>query len=437
MLAKYWPRRLHYSWVILVITFLTMLVAAGMRSMPGIMMMPLEKAFGWSDASISLSMSLNLIVYGLSGPFTAALMQRLGIGRVILTALLVVAVTCGLSLIMTAVWQLDLLWGLGLGVATGALSTILGAIVADRWFVKNRSLVVGLLSASNSTGNLIFLPLLAQVVTSNGWRAVAIVTGGVALVIAPFVLFFFRDRPQDLDMRAYGADPEVPDPAPAEQVNPFIAPLKGLAQAVRKRDFWLVGGSFFICGFSTYGLIGTHLIPAEMDHGMPEVLAASTLAVMGLFDLIGTTVSGWLTDRIDARLLLFWYYGLRGISLLMLPLALNSSYFVLLVFAVFYGLDWIATVPPTVRLSGNILGHENVGIVFAWIIAAHQFGGSAAAAIAGLSRTYLGSYTLAFVSSGLLCMVASGMSISVGRQFRSSSKIKAMRAIREEVLTQS
>jgi sugar phosphate permease len=434
MFAKYWRLRLHYSWVILVITFLTMLVAAGMRSMPGIMMMPLEKAFGWSDASISLSMSLNLIVYGLSGPFTAALMQRLGIGRVILTALVVVAVTCGLSLIMTAVWQLDLLWGLGLGVATGALSTILGAIVAERWFVKNRSLVVGLLSASNSTGNLIFLPLLAQVVTSNGWRAVAMVTGGVALGIVPFVLLFFRDQPQDLSLRAYGADPEVPDVAPVKQANPFIAPIKGLVQAARKRDFWLVGGSFFICGFSTYGLIGTHLIPAEMDHGMPEVLAASTLAIMGLFDLIGTTVSGWLTDRVDARLLLFWYYGLRGISLLFLPLALNSSYFVLLVFAVFYGLDWIATVPPTVRLSGNILGRENVGIVFAWIIAAHQFGGSAAAAIAGLSRTYLGSYTLAFVSSGLLCMVASGMSISVGRRFRPTSKFKALR---EEVLAQS
>ncbi|HLZ63965.1 MAG TPA: MFS transporter [Ktedonosporobacter sp.] len=417
MLARFLRFRFHYGWVIAVIIFLTMLFSAGMRSMPSVLIVPLEHEFGWSNAAISLSVSINLVIYGLSGPFTAALMQRFGVGRVIMGALLLVVIACGLTTLMSASWQLDLLWGVLLGLATGALASILGAIIAERWFVKQRGLVMGILSASNATGQLVFLPLLAALAVSAGWRAAAWGTAIAALILLPLIILFFRDRPQDIGLRPYGAPEEAiqTDPAPEKSANPITTAFSGLFRGMRSPDFWLLSGSFFICGATTNGLIGTHLIPAEMDHGVTEILAASTLALIGIFDLIGTTVSGWLSDRIDNRWLLCWYYGLRGLSLIFLPYALNSSYLTLMVFVVFYGLDWVATVPPTVRLTSDIFGKESVGIVFGWIAAAHQLGAASAASFAGISRTLLGSYQVSFISCGLLCLVAAGMVIRIGR----------------------
>jgi sugar phosphate permease len=391
-----------------------------MRSTPGVLMVPLEHEFGWNRATVSLAVSINLVLYGLSGPFAAALMERFGIRRIMLAALLLVAVAASLTTVMQASWQLDLLWGVMVGLATGSLASVLAAIVANRWFVQRRGLVMGLLTASNATGQLVFLPLLASLAVTMGWRAAALVTAGAALLIAPLVALLMRERPSDIGLRPYGADPDSKDITETPG-NPLAAALQGLARGLRSRDFWLLAGSFFICGATTNGLIGTHLIPASMEHGIPEVTAASMLALIGVFDLIGTTISGWLSDRVDNRWLLCWYYGLRGLSLLLLPYALGSSYLTLAVFIVFYGLDWVATVPPTTRLTADIFGKRNVGIVFGWIFAAHQLGAATASLGAGTLRTLLGNYQVSFLSAGVLCLVASGMVIRIGRGSRDTA----------------
>ena len=407
--------KFHYGWIVAAVTFLSLLTAAGMRSTPGVLIVPLEHEFGWSTATISLAVSINLFIYGLSGPFAAALMERFGIRRIMVVALLIVAVAASLTTIMRASWQLDLLWGVMVGLATGSLASVLAAIVANRWFVKRRGLVMGLLTASNATGQLVFLPLLASLAVTAGWRAAALVTAAAALVVAPLVAIFMRERPRDVGLQPYGAEPDSPDVV-ASTENPIKAALNGLARGFRSTDFWLLAGSFYICGATTNGLIGTHLIPASMDHGIPEVTAASMLALIGIFDLIGTTISGWLSDRVDNRWLLCWYYGLRGLSLLLLPYALGTGYLSLAVFIVFYGLDWVATVPPTTRLTADIFGKRNVGIVFGWIFAAHQLGAATAAFGAGELRTVFGDYQISFITAGLLCLVASGMVIRIGRK---------------------
>lgn len=430
MLAKLTRSRLHYAWIIAVVTFLTLLVSAGMRSTPGVLIVPLEHEFGWSTATISLAISINLVLYGLVSPFAAALMLRIGIRRVILGALALVALAAGLTTVMRAPWQLDLLWGIMVGVATGSLASVLAAVITNRWFVKNRGLVMGILTASNATGQLVFLPLLASLAVAFGWRAAAWATAVAALIVLPLVAILFRDHPKDIGQRAYGADPQEEEKVEAAG-NPFSAAIGGLLRGMRSTDFWLLAGSFFICGASTNGLIGTHLIPASMDHGIPEVTAASMLAVIGIFDLIGTTISGWLSDRVDNRWLLCWYYGLRGLSLLFLPYALGSSYLSLAVFIVFYGLDWVATVPPTARLAAEAFGKEHVGVVYGWIFASHQLGAATAAYGAGALRTVLGSYQVSFISSGILCLIAAGMVIRIGRS--SAKPVKSQEVLAHAV----
>ena len=413
MIANRAPRRIHYSWIVAGVTFLTLLAAAGLRSTPGVLMIPLEKEFGWDRSTVSLAVSINLLLYGLSGPFAAALMARFGLRRIMTAALLVVAVAGALTTVMQASWQLDLLWGVAVGIATGSTASVLGAVVANRWFVARRGLVLGLLTASGATGQLVFLPLLASLTVAWGWRAAAWTTAGVALLVVLPVALFMRNHPRDVGARAYGAPPEMED-APDATGNPLALALGGLMRGLRSRNFWLLSGSFFICGATTNGLIGTHLIPASMEHGIPEVTAAGLLATIGIFDIIGTTGSGWLSDRVDNRWLLCWYYSLRGLALLFLPYALGTSFLSLAAFVVFYGLDWVATVPPTVRLTGEIFGKANVGIMFGWIFAAHQFGAAFAAFAAGALRNWLGDYQVAFTSAGLLCLLAAGLVIRIG-----------------------
>lgn len=405
--------RLHYGWIVAGVTFLTLLASAGIRSTPGILIIPLEKEFGWTRATVSLAVSINLLLYGLFGPFSAALMDRIGVRRVMLTALTLVAAGVGLTTLMRAAWQLVLLWGVVVGLGTGTMALVLGAYIANRWFAERRGVVMGLLTASTATGQLLFLPFLASLVVRSGWRSAVLAVAGVALLIVPFVYVFMRNDPRDVGLRPFGA---TADAAPVSSgANPVAAALAGLGEGWRSRDFWLLVGSFFICGASTNGLIGTHLIPASMEHGIPEVTAAGLLAAIGVFDLIGTTVSGWLSDRWDNRYLLCWYYGLRGLSLLYLPYALGTQFVGLAAFAVFYGLDWVATVPPTVRLTADIFGRQKVGVMYGWISAGHQLGAATAAFGAGAVRSYLGSYQVAFMTSGLLCLIASGLVIRIGQ----------------------
>ena len=409
-------RRIHYAWVVAAVTWLTLLAAAGFRSTPGTLIVPLEHEFGWSRATISLAVSINLLLFGLFAPFAGGLMERFGVRRVVLGALLTVSAGSGLTVFMQEPWQLDVLWGLVVGVGTGSMASVLAAIVANRWFVQRRGLVLGAMTAAGATGQLIFLPALAWLAVNVGWRASALVVAGAALLGVPLVALFMRERPADVGLRAYGAT-QADEPAPPLQ-NPVRATLSGLAMGVRNRTFWLLAVSFFICGASTNGLIGTHMIPASMDHGLPEVTAASLLAVIGIFDVAGTMISGWLTDRMDSRWLLFWYYGLRGLSLLFLPYAFGLQYFGLILFIVFYGLDWVATVPPTVALTADTFGKRNLGVVYGWIFASHQLGAASAAFAAGAVRTYFGDYQLAFMTSGLLCLLAAGLVIRIGREPR-------------------
>jgi sugar phosphate permease len=407
-------KRVHYAWVVAGVTFFALLGSAGFRATPSILIVPLQTEFGWNRAIISVAVSINLILFGLMGPFAAALMDRFGLRAVTVGALLTIATGAFLTTVMNSPWQLYLLWGVVVGLGTGCMASVLAATVAARWFVQRRGLVIGALTAAGATGQLIFLPGLGWLAQSSGWRYVSIAVAVAALAVVPIVALFLRNRPSDLGLRAYGATEA--DSTPVNTGSPILNAFRGLRMGVRSRDFWLLGGSFFICGASTNGLIGTHLIPASMDHGMAEVAAASLLAIIGVFDVVGTLVSGYLTDRFDSRWLLFAYYGLRGLSLLLLPFVFGSPQFALILFIVFYGLDWVATVPPTVQLARRVFGAQNFAIVYGWIFAAHQMGAATIAFAAGAVRTFFGDYQIAFMSSGLLCLLAAGLVLRIARE---------------------
>ncbi len=409
-------RRIHPAWIVAACTFLVLLVAAGIRSVPAVLMVPLEAEFHWSRATISFAVAVNILLYGLAGPFAAAVIERFGLRRTIVAALAMISAGVALTPFMVAPWQLVLLWGVVVGSGSGVTALVLASIVAGRWFSAKRGLVVGLLTASTATGQLVFLPLLAYLNETIGWRAVSVTIAAVACCLIVPVLAFMRDRPSDLGIPPYGGTAIVPYVRPA--VNPAVRAVRALGGGLRSRDFWLLGGSFFVCGASTNGLIGTHLIPACVDAGFALQTGATLLAAMGVFDMVGTTLSGWLSDRVDNRMLLAWYYGLRGISLVFLPFALDPAMgpVALGAFAAFYGLDWIATVPPTVRLAARCFGEENAPVMFGWIAATHQLGAATAAWAAGLTRVETGSYFGAFLVAGALCLVASVMVTFIGRR---------------------
>lgn len=406
-------RSLHYAWIVALVTFFVLLVTAGIRATPGVLMVPLESEFGWNRAAISAAVAINIALFGLIGPFAASVMERWGLRRIILGAVALLALSVGLSTRMRNEWEFTLLWGILVGVGTGVTSMVLAAVVATRWFDARRGLVMGALSAANATGQLVFLPLLASLVEQRGWRAAAMAVAGAAAIAFVIVLMAMRDRPEDLGLLPYGrAAQDGTAVAPRA-----LAPLDALSLASKSPAFWVLAGSFFICGASTNGLIGTHLIPACHDYGISEVRAAGLLAVMGIFDILGTTASGWLTDRFSSRYLLFAYYTLRGLSLLALPLTLaDGSSYGLGWFALFYGLDWVATVPPTVRLTSDAFGRQNTGVIYGWIGASHQLGASMAAFGAGTIRTLLGDYRDAFWIAGILCFIAGFSFVTIGRR---------------------
>ncbi|HEY7486459.1 MAG TPA: MFS transporter [Streptosporangiaceae bacterium] len=409
------PARLHRAWVVAAVAFVALIGAAGFRATPGVLIVPLQEEFGWSRAATSLAVSVNLILFGLTAPFAAALMDRFGIRRVTAVALALVAAGSGLTVFMNATWQLVLCWGVLVGLGTGSMAMVFAATVANRWFVRHRGLVIGVLTAGGATGQLIFLPVLAVLADRHGWRAAAVLVSVAALAVVPLVVLVLRDRPHDVGLEPYGAAGPVDEPQATG--GAARAALNALRTASRAKEFWLLAGGFFICGASTNGLVGTHFIPAAHDHGMSDTTAAGLLALVGIFDIVGTISSGWLTDRFDSRRLLGWYYGMRGLSLLVLPMLFASSpHPSMLVFVLFYGLDWVATVPPTVALAREVFGPAQGTVVFGWVFASHQIGAATAAGVAGLIRTSLGTYTLAWWGAGALCLFAAGMSLSIRRR---------------------
>ena len=413
--AKWVGGRFHYAWLVVVVVFLVLLAAAGTRATPSVMMVPLEHQLGWSRATISLAISVNIALYGLMGPFAAAAMQRFGVRPTLLVALATMAGGVALSSMMTHPWQMVLIWGVMVGGATGVAALSLSATVVARWFTTHRGLAMGVLTASSATGQLVFLPFLAAIAEKYGWRPVVLVVAVAAALVIPLVVLLLPEQPANVSLRPYGESPDAPVAPPQAPGNPIKIAFGELWSASRSRDFWLLFFSFFICGASTNGYVGTHLIAMCGDYGMSEVQGASLLATMGVFDLFGTTLSGWLSDRFNARILLFWYYGLRGLSLIYLPHAFGIDFFGLPIFAVFYGLDWIATVPPTVRLTTDVYGRERAPIVFGWVVAGHQLGAAFAAYGAGLLRSSLGTYTVASMISGGLCLVASWLVLRINR----------------------
>ena len=412
-------RGLHFSWVIAAITFLTMLFMSAALGLPGAMLQPLAREFGWSTGDISSALALRFALFGLMGPFAAVLMDRFGLRAVMCVALGLVGAGMLLAAGITQLWQLVLLWGVLLGIGSGMTALVLGAVVSNRWFATRRGLVMGLLTASAATGQLACLPVAAWMIEHWGWRSTLLPLGLICLAVMALVWLLMRDRPADLGLRAFGEDPATPPPSasPAPRMG-FATPFKALAEASRHPTFWLLFATFFICGLSTNGLVQTHFISLCGDQGLAAVPAASVLAMMGVFDFVGTIASGWLSDRYDSRKLLFWYYGLRGLSLLWLPYA-DYTLYGLSLFAMFYGLDWIATVPPTVKLTAQTFGPEKVGLIFGWVFAAHQIGAAVAAYGAGLTRTVLLSYSPALFAAGAACLLAALLALAIRKPLRS------------------
>ncbi|MBV1708062.1 MAG: MFS transporter [Hyphomicrobiales bacterium] len=410
-------RNLHYGWLVVSVTFVTLLMTAGAMSLPGALLDPLHQEFGWSIADISQALAVRLVLFGLVAPFSAAIMERFGMRNVILLAVSLIGSALLLARFMTAYWQLFVLWGLVVGLGTGLTALVLGAMVSGRWFTKRRGLVVGFLTASSATGQLSFLPLATWLVATHGWRAAVLPSVAGLVLVAVLVTLFMADRPADVGLPPYGETQVLPPPAPTS--NAFARAFNVLAEVASVPVFWVLAATFFICGLSTNGLIQQHFIPFCGDFGLQAVQASFVLAIMGGCDFIGTILSGWLSDRIDSRWLLAWYYGLRGLSLLYLPYA-HFSIAGLSVFAVFYGLDWVATVPPTVKLATAHFGREKAGVVFGWIFAAHQLGAATAAWGAGLTRTELSTYVPAFMAAGGLCLLATALCLMM----RGSPKAK-------------
>jgi predicted MFS family arabinose efflux permease len=392
--------KFHYAWVVAAAVFLSLLVSAGVRSMPGVLLVPLEKDLGWDRATISAAISIGIALYGLMGPFAAAIMQTFGVRRTCMTALALMAVSVASTTLVTKPWHMILSWGVLTGIATGTIANVLGATIVSRWFKTQRGLAMGLFAASVSTGQLVFLPILAFLIDRVGWRIASLGVAAVSLAALPLIFFLVPERPSSVGLRALGATGD--DEAPATG-NPLINAFRVLGKGVRSPVFWLLTASFFVCGLSTNGLVGTHLIAFCLDHGIPEVQGAGLLAAMGVLDLFGTAASGWLSDRYDNRVLLAWYYGLRGLSLVFLVYC-DFSFFELSLFAIFYGLDWIATVPPTLRLTAETFGDRDAPILFGWIAAGHQLGAATAALGAGLLRSELDNYLLAFLLAGASCV---------------------------------
>jgi sugar phosphate permease len=398
------PRGIHYAWLVAFVTFLTALTTSGAVGIPGALILPLAKDFGWDTAQISGALALRFVLFGAMAPFAAALIERYGVRPMVMIAIGLIIVGLGGALVMSQLWQFVLAWGVVVGLGTGITALVFAAIVANRWFSARRGLVLGMLTASTATGQLVFLPLAASLAQSVGWRYALVPPLCALVVVAALVLLLLRDRPSDLGLAPYGTDVIAPPP-PAVTHTAIGRALSVLGEATASPVFWVLAATFFICGLSTSGLIQTHFIALCADYGVPQVAGAAVLAGMGIFDIFGTIGSGWLSDRFDARKLLFWYYGLRGLSLLYLPSS-SFDFYGLSIFAAFYGLDWIATVPPTVRIAVATFGRERGSIVFGWVFAAHQVGSAVAALGAGLSRTLLATYLPAFYAAGALCIVA-------------------------------
>ena len=430
-------RRIHPAWTVAAVAFLALVGAAGFRAAPGVLMVPLQNEFGWSTTVLSAAVSINLVLFGLTAPFAAALMERFGVRAVTAVALVLIGAGSALTVLVNQSWQILLTWGLLIGLGTGSMALVFAATIANTWFAKSRGLVIGILTAGSAAGQLVFLPFIALLAQDPGWRQASLLIGAGALAVVPLVLKFLKNSPAEIGVLPYGATPaadgtaesdaaapESTVPAAAEpRRNAAVRALQVLKRASKVRTFWALVAGFAICGATTNGLIGTHFIPSAHDHGMPETTAAGLLAVVGLFDIVGTIASGWLTDRFNPRILLAVYYQFRGIGLLVLPLLLSATVQPsMIVFVVIYGLDWVATVPPTAAICRQVFGADG-SVVFGWVFAAHQLGAAAAALAAGVVRDATGQYTYAWFAAAAMCTIAAVISATIRKDARKTDTV--------------
>ena len=396
--------RFHYAWVIFIVAFITLLGAAGFRSTPGILIDPLRNEFGWSRATVGTAVSINVLLFGFVGPFAAALQMRYGLRRITMSALSLISLGALATTQMTQPWHLYVLWGGVVGIGSGCMATVFASTVASRWFVARRGLVTGALTAASASGQLVFLPVLTRVAENHGWRTVGVVIALCAIAVTPVVFLFLRNSPSDIGLLPFGASDNYEVPLPT--TNPIRSAFEALRDAKNDGMFWLLWGSFFVCGFSTNGLVQTHFISAAHDHMVLAGTAAGYLALIGGFDVIGTVFSGWLTDRTSPVRLLMFYYLFRGLSLLILDPMLSAKGWGLAGFMMMYGLDWVATVPPTVALCAKRFGSQRGPLIYGWVFAGHQTGAAIAAWGAGILRDTTGSYQSSFVIAGIGCLIA-------------------------------
>ncbi|WP_314214077.1 MFS transporter [Pseudarthrobacter equi] len=428
------PRRLHPAWIVAAVAFLALVGAAGFRAAPGVLMVPLQQEFGWSTTVLSAAVSINLVLFGLTAPFAAALMERFGVRAVTATALVLIGMGSALTVLVNQSWQILLTWGLLIGLGTGSMALVFAATIANTWFTRSRGLVIGILTAGSAAGQLVFLPFIAMLAQDPGWRQASLLIAAGALAVVPLVLKFLKNSPAEAGVLPFGAEPAAAQPPTAphtqpaadagKRANAAARALQVLRRASKVRTFWALAAGFAICGATTNGLIGTHFIPSAHDHGMPETTAAGLLAVVGIFDILGTIASGWLTDRFNPRILLAVYYQFRGIGLLVLPLLLSAEVQPsMIVFVVIYGLDWVATVPPTAAICRETFGADG-SVVFGWVFAAHQLGAAAAALAAGALRDATGHYTYAWLGAAAMCTIAAVISATI-RKHRGAGQAQA------------
>lgn len=413
----------HYAWMVLAVTFVTILVGAGIRYAPGVLIVPLEDEFGWDRASISLAVSIGIFVFGLSGPVAGALLDRFGPRPVMTLGLCVTLIGLFPLVFVRELWQFYFFWGLLTGLGTGALSGSVGNIVAAKWFKVHRGLVMGLFASATSMGQLIFIPSLLSLTLASGWRnAIVLLTVVGAVMLLP-VAILMRNDPADKGLRPVGDDGSVPTAAQRLEDN-RVTPIR---VAVRGREFWLLAASLFVCGYTTTGLMTTHLIPFSLEHGFDEGITATTMGLMGAMNMVGTLVSGWLTDRFDNRRLLAGYYFFRALSLVALPFVVNAPQ--LLIFATVYGLDWIATGPPTANLTTTIYGKGSLGTIYGWIFFSHMVGASIAAYAGGVLHGLMGNYNMVFFSAALLLLMSTGFALSIRVEHRPKLAVGTTEAV--------
>ena len=399
-------RRIYYGWIVVGVTVMALLVSSGIRSAPGVLIVPLELDMDWGRTLIATAVSVGLLLFGFAGPLAGWLVDRFGPRIVMITGLSLTAVSMVLSSLMQAPWQMMIFWGALSGLATGLVGSVMGTAVANRWFYTQRGLVLGIFGAATSAGQLIFLPTIVNLDDLIGWRGVCTILAVLAALLIPLILLLMRDRPADVGQLPLGLNTLSPPP-------PQVNGLAVMSRALSNPTFWLLSATFFICGATSNGMVGTHFVPHAIDHGIAAGTAAGALALMGVMNFIGTLGSGWLTDRYDPRRLLAIYYGFRGISLIFLPFVTNPIG--LAIFAILFGLDYIATVPPTAALVADTFGRQHAGLVFGWVFCAHQIGAALAAWLGGVIHDFSGHYGLAFIAAGILAITATGLSLGIRR----------------------